>query len=174
MELTEDDVFFIMKTFDSSDYETLDLKIKDFHITINKSGAAGRGSQAAALPPATVVAQPPRSHTPDPAPAPVDATAHERPAGAPEDLASSGSDLAHRVTSPMLGTFYRSPSPGAAAFVEVGDMVKAGDPLCLIEVMKTYSTVSADMAGKIVRVCAAESQMVQADDVLFLIEPSTP
>lgn len=172
MDLTEDDVFFIMKTFNSSDYESLDLKIKDFHIQISKSGGA---HVAGAAIPSSASAQTASVLPNEPAPpsAVTPAADEQQAERAPSsDAVPVATDGLIPVVSPMIGTFYRSPSPGEAPFVQVGDTVKAGDPLCLIEVMKTYSTISAEAAGKIVQICASDSAMVQDKETLFLIEPT--
>jgi len=75
------------------------------------------------------------------------------------------------VKSPLLGIFYRAPKPGAPPFVEVGSYVNENDTVCLIEVMKLFNTVKAGARGRIVEVCAEDNQMVEYDQVLFLINP---
>ena len=77
------------------------------------------------------------------------------------------------VKSPMMGTFYKSPKPGDPAFVEVGQVVDKDTTVCIIEVMKLFSTIHAGMKGRIVKICADNSQLVEYDQVLFLIEPET-
>jgi acetyl-CoA carboxylase biotin carboxyl carrier protein len=74
------------------------------------------------------------------------------------------------VRSPMVGTFYRSPSPKDPAFVEVGSVVKAGDPLCIIEVMKLFTTVEADRAGKVTAIFPGNAELVEFGQPLFQIE----
>ena len=78
----------------------------------------------------------------------------------------------HVVKSPMVGTFYRSPSPGAKAFVEVGQTVKQGQTLCIIEAMKMLNQIESDAAGVIAEVLAENEQAVQFDQPLFVIEPA--
>lgn len=73
------------------------------------------------------------------------------------------------VRAPNLGTFYRSPKPGAAAYVEIGAVVGPGDELCLIEVMKLFTTVCADMAGTVQAVLVDDGVMVEADQPLFVL-----
>ncbi len=84
----------------------------------------------------------------------------------------AGPDSAVRVVAPMLGIFYRSPSPGAAPFVQEGDLVKAGDSLGLIEVMKLFTTVEAECSGRIKRIEAGDNALVEHGDLLMLIEPT--
>ena len=74
------------------------------------------------------------------------------------------------IKAPMLGTFYRTPKPGAPPFVEVGAMVAKDDPVCIIEVMKLFNTVKAGVQGKIARICAEQGQMVEYQQILFLVE----
>ena len=76
----------------------------------------------------------------------------------------------HAVTSPMVGTFYRAPSPGAKAFVEVGSHVKVGDTLCIIEAMKILNQIEADKSGIIVDIPAENGQPVEYGETLFVIE----
>ena len=96
------------------------------------------------------------------APAPVAA-----PAAAPvAEAATSG----HTVKSPMVGTFYRSSSPGAKAFAEVGQQVKEGDTICIIEAMKILNEIEADKAGTITKILAENGQAVEYGAPLFIIE----
>jgi biotin carboxyl carrier protein len=76
------------------------------------------------------------------------------------------------VTAPNLGTFYRSPKPGAAAFVELDQTVEANTEVCLLEVMKRFTSVKAGAAGVIRRICVADAVLVEGGQVLFHIEPA--
>ncbi len=105
------------------------------------------------------VAQP----MPVPAPAPEAAPA---PAPAPAAPQQTGTPLA----SPMVGTFYRAPSPGADPFVKAGDTVKKGQVVCIIEAMKLLNEVEADMDGTIKEVCVENGQPVEFGQPLFIIE----
>jgi acetyl-CoA carboxylase biotin carboxyl carrier protein len=73
------------------------------------------------------------------------------------------------VRSPMVGTFYRSPSPGAASFVEVGQKVKAGDVLCIVEAMKMMNQIEADKSGTIDAILVEDGEPVEFDQPLFSI-----
>ncbi len=97
--------------------------------------------------------------------APVIAAA-DTPAAAAETAAPTG----HQVTSPMVGTFYQAPSPGAKPFVEVGQQVNVGDTLCIIEAMKMLNQIEADKAGKIAAVLVENGQPVEYEQPLFIIE----
>jgi acetyl-CoA carboxylase biotin carboxyl carrier protein len=74
------------------------------------------------------------------------------------------------VKAPMIGTFYRSVGPDKEAFVKVGDVVKKGDVLCIIEAMKLFNEIQSDVSGKIVKVMVDNAQAVEYDQALFLIE----
>ena len=78
----------------------------------------------------------------------------------------------HEVRSPIVGTFYRSPSPEAPAFIEVGQTVSKGQTLCIIEAMKIMNEIEADASGKVVKVLVENGQPVEYDQPLFLIDPS--
>lgn len=76
------------------------------------------------------------------------------------------------VKSPIIGTFYRKPSPDKPAFVEVGDSIKEGDVLCVIEAMKLFNEIESEVSGKIVKVLVDDSSPVEFDQPLFLVDPS--
>jgi acetyl-CoA carboxylase biotin carboxyl carrier protein len=100
-----------------------------------------------------------------PAPsAPVPAAA--APVAKPAAPAATG----HAVKSPMVGTFYRSSSPGAPAFVEIGSQVKEGDTLCIIEAMKILNEIEADKSGVITQILGENGQAVEYGQPLFIIE----
>ncbi len=88
---------------------------------------------------------------------------------APEAVAPEESTL-HTVKSPMVGSFYRSSSPGAKSFVEVGDTVKVGDTICIIEAMKILNEIEADKAGKVVQILCENGQAVEYGQSLLTIE----
>lgn len=74
------------------------------------------------------------------------------------------------IKSPMVGTFYRAASPGAKSFVEVGDEIKSGQPVCIIEAMKIMNEIEADCSGKIVRILCENGQAVEFGQPLFIVE----
>ena len=110
--------------------------------------------------PAVHYAPPPASA---PVPAPAAATPAEKIIAVPKG---------HVVKSPMVGSFYRSPSPGAKAFVEIGQTVKQGQTLCIIEAMKMLNQIEADVSGVIAEILVENDQAVQFDQPLFVIEPA--
>ena len=98
--------------------------------------------------------------------APVNVTA--APAGAAPVVAEVAAG--HTVKSPMVGTFYRSSSPGAKAFVEIGSVVKEGETVCIIEAMKILNEIEADKSGTITRILSENGQAVEYGQPLFIIE----
>ncbi|WP_284334888.1 acetyl-CoA carboxylase biotin carboxyl carrier protein [Comamonas sp. NoAH] len=105
--------------------------------------------------------------------APVQAAAAPAVAAAPAAEAAAPAVAAvtgHQVKSPMVGSFYRAASPGAKPFVEVGDTVKEGDTLCIIEAMKILNEIEADKSGTVTRILADNGQAVEYGQPLFVIE----
>jgi acetyl-CoA carboxylase biotin carboxyl carrier protein len=102
-----------------------------------------------------------------PAAAPVAGAAAAPAASAP---AVEAAPAGHAVKSPMVGTFYRSSSPGAAAFVEVGSKVNEGDTICIIEAMKILNEIEADKSGTITQILGENGQAVEYGQPLFIIE----
>lgn len=101
------------------------------------------------------------------APAPLAATP-----SAGEPAAAAPADEGAFVTSPFVGTFYRSPSPDAAAFVELGDTISPGQTLCIVEAMKLMNEIEAEVPGKIVEILVESGKPVEYGDRLFRIETS--
>jgi acetyl-CoA carboxylase biotin carboxyl carrier protein len=103
-----------------------------------------------------------------PAPAPMAMAAPV--ATAPQAAAAPPVETGHVVKSPMVGTFYRSSSPGGKAFVEVGTAVKEGEPVCIIEAMKIMNEIEADRGGTISKILCENGQAVEFGQPLFVIE----
>jgi acetyl-CoA carboxylase biotin carboxyl carrier protein len=101
------------------------------------------------------------------APAPV--AAASAPAAAPAAEAPAANNDANAIRSPMVGTFYRSSSPEAAAFVEVGQQVSAGDVICIIEAMKMFNQIEADRSGTVKAILVEDGHPVEYDEPLIVI-----
>ncbi len=154
----------------------VELEKKDFKITIKSEATKSKSSsdqpiivQAA---PAPVVAAPAPSAPAAPAPA-APAPAAPAPAAPNAPAEDSNSNLIE-IKSPMIGTFYRKPTPDKPEFVSVGDSIKEGDVLCVIEAMKLFNEIEAEAihTGKIVKVLVDDSTPVEYDQPLFLVDPS--
>jgi acetyl-CoA carboxylase biotin carboxyl carrier protein len=152
-------------------------KIKKLIELLEESGIAEieikEGEEAvriSRMPTGGVAAQPlPQAAPPPAAPAPPPAAA----AGtlpAAESAAPKPKPNEHVITAPMVGTFYGAPSPGAKAFVEIGDEIKVGQVLCIIEAMKMMNQIEADRAGRIASIMARNGDPVEFGQPLFVVE----
>ncbi|MEP7167819.1 MAG: acetyl-CoA carboxylase biotin carboxyl carrier protein, partial [Bacteroidota bacterium] len=104
--------------------------------------------------------------------APAPAAKTEAPLSKKEPPVAVDESHLHIIKSPMIGTFYRSSSPDKPNFVNVGDEVKPGKIICIIEAMKLFNEIECDVTGKIVKVLADNASPVEYDQPLFLVEPS--
>ena len=133
-------------------------------LEVSEEEGSVRISRATVAAPANVqYSIPAAAPTPVAAPA-APAAAPAAPAAAPEEIAG------HKIRSPMVGTFYRSPSPEAKAFVEVGQTVKVGDALCIVEAMKMMNRIEADKAGVVKAILVNDGESVEFDEPLIIIE----
>ena len=133
-------------------------------LEVSEEEGSVRISRATGAAPANVqYSSPAAAPTPVVAPA-APAVAPAAPAAAPEEITG------HKIRSPMVGTFYRSPSPEAKAFVEVGQTVKVGDALCIVEAMKMMNRIEADKAGVVKAILVNDGEPVEFDEPLIIIE----
>ncbi len=148
----------LIELLEESNIDEIEIQEGEESVRISRnSGAAAAPIQYAAPPP-------PAPAAPAPAPAPAPA------AEAPAESAAGGEELSgHVVTSPMVGTFYRSPSPSSPAFVEVGQHVKVGDVICIVEAMKMMNQIEADKAGTVEAILVENGQPVEFDQPLVTI-----
>lgn len=105
--------------------------------------------------------------------APVAVAAPQAPANVPAPQAPAAQEATHKgkaLTSPMVGTFYSAPSPDADAFVKVGQTIKEGDVVCIVEAMKLMNEIESDFSGKITEICVEDGQPVEFGQVLMYIE----
>lgn len=153
----------LIKFVAKSGVSEVEIEQKDFKITI-KTPAGKKEVQVIAAPAPAYAAPLPA------APAPVAAT----PAPAPAAAAPAASSDAKYVTikAPMIGTFYRSSGPGKPPFVNVGDEVKKGQAICIIEAMKLFNEIESDVTGRIVKVLVDDAKPVEYDQPLFLVDPA--
>ena len=164
--LTHSDVAEIIRAIDASDLDEVVIAIGDLKVEVRRRGSgAGAGTELRRVEstpaPAPAVPTPPSA-----APGPGAASLSSR--SAPEPVLGAGQVA---VRSPMVGTFYRRPAPEEAPFVEVGSEVEAEAPLCLVEVMKLFTTVYAPGAGRIAAICVADGEPVEYDQLLFVLAP---
>jgi acetyl-CoA carboxylase biotin carboxyl carrier protein len=173
MAIEQDDVIKILKLMDESDFDELHLEIGDLKLSIAKSGTGGLSAVREAAPVSAV--EPRRPSTTSAAkavqaPPGIQSTpAVTSPQAVPVQTAVAGGLIP--IQSPLLGTFYRGAKPEAPPFVAIGSRVTKEDTVCLIEVMKTFTTVKSGVDGRIAKICAENAQMVEYQQTLFLVEP---
>lgn len=175
MSLTYEEVAEILKVLDASQLDELVLELGDSKLVVRRgAGGASAGNPGAAGAPTNPAGRGAAAETQAPAAPPADAgpAAEDATAGRARPQEAARSDGQVEVRAPMVGTFYRAPSPGEPPFVEPGAKVAKGDPLCLIEVMKLYTTIEAPCDGKIADIAATDGELVEFDDVLFVLEPA--
>jgi acetyl-CoA carboxylase biotin carboxyl carrier protein len=157
------DLRYVKKLLEMLDESTVDsMEIssdKGLRIRLAKTPVSRGTVQYAAAAPAAPAAAPAAAAAPAPA------AAAAAPAAAP---ASKGSD----VKSPMVGTYYGAPEPGAKPYVTVGQTVKKGQVLCIIEAMKIMNEIESEVAGKVTEVLASDAQPVEYGQVLFRVDPN--
>ena len=143
------------------------LEMEDLKITIRTV------SSSSSSPETTIVQQIPVPQAQQAAPQVAQAPAAQEPAATKTDSGSKSDDSKYiTIKSPIIGTFYRKPSPDKPPFVEVGTTVSQGDVLCVIEAMKLFNDIESEVSGKIVKVLVEDSSPVEFDQPLFLVDPS--
>ncbi len=121
----------------------------------------------------THIMQAPQPQIYSPQPATPSVTAPEPGSAAPPPApAKKPEEKYHEIRSPIVGTFYRAPSPDADPYVEVGHTVKQGDVLCIVEAMKLMNEIESDVTGEIVKIMIENAKPVEYNQVLFLVKPS--
>ena len=146
----------LIELLEESNIDEIEIKEGEESVRISRNtGVVAAPAMYAAAPP------------PAAAPAPV-AAASSAPSNTPAPEAAPALD-GHLIKSPMVGTFYRSPSPGSPAFVEVGQHVKVGDVICIVEAMKMMNQIEADKAGTIEAILVEDGQPVEFDQPMVTI-----
>ncbi|MBN8982637.1 MAG: acetyl-CoA carboxylase biotin carboxyl carrier protein [Rhizobiales bacterium] len=161
MSLRFEEIAEILKIIDSSSCDELVVEAGGVKLVVRRNGTTGRAELANERPLPTVA---PASAGPLAAQQPV-----ARPSRASAPAAAPGQT---EVTAPMVGTFYRAPSPDAPPFVEIGTVVAKGQPLCMIEVMKLFTTINAEVAGRVVQIGANNGELVEYGQMIFVVEPT--
>ena len=178
--MTQEEIQDLIKFVAKSGVNEVEIERKDFKITIKSPGNPNKRGKAAfqetpqalhvtmpagmQMPVQMPAAMPTAMPAPAPAAAPVAA-----PAPQPETAADAG---LIEIKSPMIGTFYRKPSPDKDNFIEVGSVVKVGDTVCVIEAMKLFNEIESEVSGRIVKILVDDNSPVEYDQPLFLVEPA--
>ncbi len=150
MSLRYDEIAEILKLIDSSSCDEFIVETADVKLIVRRNGVTGH---------AELLSDRPRPAAPSAV----------REAASPKPEAAAGQI---EVTAPMVGTFFRAPSPDAQPFVEIGSTVTKGQPLCLIEVMKLFTTINSEIAGRVVQIGAENGELVEYGHTLFVVEPN--
>jgi acetyl-CoA carboxylase biotin carboxyl carrier protein len=153
MGLRYDEISEILKLIDGSSCDEFVLETEDIKLVVRRRGA-GSPATGATDDAGTIFVGPSES------------AQQAQPTRATARAAS-----AHVVSAPMVGTFYRSPSPGEPPFVNIGGKVNKGDPICIIEVMKLFTTIHAEWNGTVKEVGAENATLVEYGQMLFVIAP---
>jgi acetyl-CoA carboxylase biotin carboxyl carrier protein len=153
----------VLKLMDRHSLEEFEYSNGNFHVRMKRVSVSA--ATAAIATPGTVPAAVMPAAVPVPAPAPAAAPAPAPPAAEAEEKT-------HIVKSPIVGTYYGAPSPGAPAFARVGDQVQTGQVLCIIEAMKLMNEIESDIGGEITRIFVENGQPVEYGEPLFAIRPS--
>lgn len=158
----QDLIDFISK----SGLDEVNIETEEFKIKVRKNTEPKFVQAAPAAAP--VAAAPVAASTPAPAAQPAPA------AEAKKEIPAAGDDDTKNVTvkSPMIGTFYRSANPESAPFVTVGDVIKAGDTVGIVEAMKLFNEIETEVSGTIIKVLVDNASPVEYDQPLFLVDPS--
>ena len=168
MPLTHSDIAEIIRLVDQSTLDEFTVEVGDLTVEVRRKGAAATGASATPAPAAPAVSPALPAPAPSTPPVPAAPAPESAPAAPGEPILGEGQVA---VRSPMVGTFYRRPSPDEPPYVDVGSEVEADAPLGLVEVMKLYTTIYAKTPGRIARVCANDAELVEYDQILFIIDP---
>lgn len=149
----------LIKFVSKSGVSEVEIEQKDFKITIKTSRKEKEMQVFAQAPPVMA------------APAPVAAAPVAAPVAAPAAPVAPANNYI-TIKAPMIGTFYRAAGPGKPVFANVGDEIKPGKPICIIEAMKLFNEIESEVSGKIVKVLVDDAKPVEYDQPLFLVDPS--
>ena len=138
-------------------YEAAEIYLRDGKTSVEIKRGAHEAAPPASRPPKEKLVTSPEPHSEEPV--------QEALTAAPKEASNI-----KEITAPLVGTFYRSPAPDAGPYVEIGDRVKAGDTLCIVEAMKNMNEIESDMDGTIKEICIQNAELVEFGQVLFKIE----
>ena len=142
----------------NSPLDEVSIETSDLKISVKRHGQVVMAAAPVSAPPVAIAA-----------PAPVAVASQPVAAPAPQPVAENTNYLT--IKSPMIGTFYLTPSPDKPMFVEIGDEITAGKTVCIIEAMKLFNEIESEISGKIVKILVANATPVEYDQPLFLVEP---
>lgn len=153
----------------------VNLETEEFKINIKSESAVQKEApqpQVISMPQQAAVPAPGQQQAPPAQESPAQAAPKSEEGGSKEEQPSADDDRYVTIKSPMIGTFYRRPSPDKDVFVEVGDEVSNGTVVCIIEAMKLFNEIESEVKGKIVKVLVEDQSPVEYDQPLFLVDPA--
>lgn len=180
--MTHKEIQDLIKLIGKTDLAELKVKDGEFELLLRtneyfknkKSQVSQVAPQSPAFIPMSGAAASPSSPAPSPTPA-GDQGVSKKPEEGSDKASGESQESKEKlleVKSPIVGTFYRSASPDKAPYVKVGDSIKSGDVVCIVEAMKLFNEIESEVSGTIVQVLVEDASPVEYDQVLFLVEPS--
>jgi acetyl-CoA carboxylase biotin carboxyl carrier protein len=169
MELKPGELQEILKVFVESEIRDLQLQVGDIMLSVSKNET---GAAPIPMSPSAPAVAPPAGKVGTESPVtPPEVRDGAGPVESSPDATIDRTGL-HELRAPLVGIFYRRPGPDQPPYVEVGDEVRVGDPVCTISVMKMFTEVGADRAGRVVEICVANETLVEHGEVLMYIDPA--
>jgi acetyl-CoA carboxylase biotin carboxyl carrier protein len=177
MELTDDDVRAILHLLDASAFNELNLETDEFRLTLRRADSGGWTQESTTLKSAVALSAAASGAVSGSAMAATGSGARATGSGARAPGAAPAGNVLPagqiEVRTPLPGTFYRSPKPGAPAFVEVGSHVEPESVIAIVETMKLMNSIQSGAAGRIVEICLADATFAEKDTVLMRIQAET-
>ena len=160
----------IIKLVDGSSITEFKYEAEGVKIKLKKEGSSAGSTETAAAPQAPAVpAAPAAQQTPQPPASPKAPAAEEKSPEQSGESEASNADM-HKILSPMVGTFYQSPSPDEPAYVQVGTKVSGEQVVCIVEAMKLFNEIEAEVDGEIAEILVKDGQLVEYGQPLFLVK----
>ena len=167
--MTQKEIQELIKYVSKSDVTEVEIEMKDFKIIIKSESKIAKADAEEKM---VYFQQPPMQQMAQQVPTTMPQAVATQSLAAQPNLASVEENNYITVKSPMIGTFYRSSSPDKPVFIEVGDTINEGDTICIIEAMKLFNEIEAEIKGRIVKVLVDDASPVEYDQPLFLVDPS--
>ncbi len=164
MPLTYENVAKILKLIDSSQLQTFEIDVDGMRLVVRRGGDQAPQSQKKQEDTHSSVEQDNRTQQD------VEPKDDFEDENISVGTSTRRDDGAIEIRAPMIGTFYRAPSPSEPPYVDIGATISAGDALCIIEVMKLFTTIEAEQAGTVIEIPAENGELVQQGDILFVVK----
>lgn len=173
MQLDLDQLRELLASLNQTDISELNLKGENFELVVRRGSEHPASQSVSPIPPSSVAAVPLPAIAPPQAASPIAAVQPAPPSPTllePTAPPQRGTDWLE-IKSPMVGTFYRAPAPGEADFVAIGDKIKPGQTVCILEAMKLMNELEAEIAGEVIEILVENGQPVEFDQPLIRVKP---